>query len=148
MRRIWNRKNRAWAVFAVLAIGLVLSVFVFNSSRVVREDRVVKENFIAEAQVRRKSNSAATIDISDIVNKYMKTGATQKSAEDYLTGLGFKIAFSQFSSENSKRLHIKYVRPLLDKASIVGFDDEIQVLVIVENGVTEELRGGIMQKAL
>jgi hypothetical protein len=149
MLKIWDKKNRSWTVFFVLAIGLALSVFAFNSSRVVREDHVVDQNLITEVQARRKTNSAAIIDISDIVNKYMRTEITQKSAEDYLTDLGFKIVYDKPSLKNGE-FHLIFEQALSDKSSTssLGFHDEVRVFVTVENGLTSKLSGKLFFKAL
>lgn len=149
MRKILDKKNRAWAVFVVLAIGLVLSVFVFNSSRITRKDSVVEQDIITEALARRKTDNSVTIDISDIVNKYMKPGVTQKSAEDYLANLGFKIVYDK-PTLNSVEFNLIFARPLSGQPSTssVGFHDEIRVFVTVENGLTRKLSGKLFFKAL
>lgn len=136
-------------VLVVLAIGLVLSVIALNSPLFVEEDHVAEQSIITEAQARRKTNNAATIDISDIVNKYVKPGVTQKSAEDYLTDLGFKIVYDKPSPGSGESRFI-FAKEFPDESfsSSLGFHDEVRVFVTVENGLISKLSGKLFFRAL
>jgi hypothetical protein len=149
MLRVLGTKTLALAALVVLAGGLALSVSALSSSLFVREGHVIEQSMITDAQARRKTNHAAAIDISDIVNKYMKPGVAQESADDYLSNLGFKIVADE-PSPNKGESHLIFERALSDKSPVssLGFHDEVRVFITVENGLTSKVSGILFFKAL
>jgi hypothetical protein len=135
--------------FLVVFVGVLYYAIIVKHAR----DRnmlhlVTEPNIVSEAREVRKTNRAAVVDISEIVKKYVKLGASREAVRVYLMNSGFSLSFQPIR-EVGKEVLIAVESPLNKTLfGFLGFEDEIKLIVEFNQGAVGAASGQIIFRAL
>jgi hypothetical protein len=116
---------------------LFAAFFSFNSM-------AAEINILDEAQVLRKKDRSANIEISQLTEKYLPKNMPEKAAIDYLSKLGFVIFVQKNKSPEENSIAAVFSKT----NSLTGFGDEIRIFVNFSNGKVKNSSGKIIFRSL
>jgi hypothetical protein len=137
----------------ILAIvsALVVAYLAADIMLWMRVDQIApRENLVREAIARRENTADATVDVSDIANKYISAGQTRAAATKYLESLGFEIRHQLIEFDGAEAL-IATRSPLkrtLGNYSLFPTGEGLEVIVYLNAQIVRNAVGQIYYDSL
>ncbi len=97
-----------------------------------------RRDIVSDVWELRKENRYAKVDISSIVQKYILVGTSKSDVEIYLKSHGFKWEDKTNPLDDSRLVARYYEKSF---SAMLGFYDEIRVIVEFENKVVKNAEG-------
>ncbi len=100
------------------------------------------QTFMDEVKAIRKKDGAAKIEIHDLAAKYVPVGTRKGAAEDFCKANGFKI-YPPTDKEEVLLCSLD-----MTKWYLLGFGDEVRIIMRIKDGIVVAVKGFIFYQAL
>lgn len=104
----------------------------------------VDDDIVNAVKKIRQSNRDAQVDVSNIVKDYILIGMPKKDVEDYFNRHRYSLYYEKNNTDND----IFIVASIKINRSIIGFYDEIRVIIELEDEKVKSTRGWLFFHAL